>query len=313
MMNLNLKPFAIFALLVLGTFSCLDKAKFIASDAGSTDVKTDIVERDVRDKIDMPDMTVRTECEKCEDGEVCDSSDFECVDCIDSDSECDGQVCKSETRTCVACLDNSSCTDVTLSMCSQKNECIECEVGMDACGHLSATPRCNAGKCEAGCEQDSHCTGTDICDLTTNACTTKVAGEASQCEECVSDSHCEIGSHCVPSFYRGRFYGNYCLQLRPGTGCTPPFVGLISDRESLGGEIGNTYCGVNEDEATCDVVLDLGTDCSNNDGTLADVTKCINHPSARCAGGPNSWRCTYDCLSQEECTDVCGIEFCSTP
>lgn len=305
MMNLSLKPFALFALLVLGTFSCLDKAKFIASDAGRTDVKTDIVERDVRDKIDMPDMTVRPECEKCEQGEICDAlTGFNCVaGCID-EMNCDGQICNDEIRKCVDCIDNSTCTTVGESMCSQKNECIECEEGMNACGHLSATPRCNAGKCEAGCEQDSHCIGTDICDLTTNECTAKVAGDASQCGECVSDTHCETGSYCVPLSYGASFFGNFCLQVqKQDSDCGKPWGVEIAGKTSLGGKTNQVYCGINEMLATCAAVLDTRA-CGSDSENLSLCNDSDN--AARCEyASATGWECTYSCRDDVECRGVC--------
>jgi len=283
----------------LALSSCVSETKFEA-DTSKTDTGG---EPDM--KVKKPDV-VQRDCDPvCGTGEVCKTDGFVCVACL-GDSDCTDQLCDTDSNICVDCKDNSTCTEVAGSLCTS-GECGACVMDAD-CEHLTDTPLCDAGTCKLKCETDAHCGG-KVCDVTTNLCTTDDPNTLGQCLECVSDTQCSMGYHCVPLGFGKPDptpRGNYCLQIRPAGGCDKPYRVDI-ERISLNGAAAERHCGVNETLTTCEAVLAAtnSTFCKDGaDDTVADPSKCIEE-GARCEDLSGGWTCTYNCNNSRQCSSEC--------
>ena len=157
----------------------------------------------------------------CSD-QLCDLDSNTCVDCL-TDTDCSDQLCDLASNTCVDCLDNSTCLSAEASTCTDET-CAACVEDTD-CSHIADATRCDVGVCKDGCSNDSHCGG-NVCDITTNLCTTKNPGEVALCEkDCVSDTDCAVGYDCVPMEHPvGTARGNYCLLRNVLNNCAAPYI-----------------------------------------------------------------------------------------
>ncbi len=154
--------------------------------------------------------------------------------------------------------------------------------------------------------------GVKSCDPRTSACTTTDVGSRETCETCVADSECgEVGSpseehRCVAMFYPPgeRFPDDetgFCLKVFAPGGCEQPYAIRISDRESLSGDPLESYCGINEDLATCEAVRAL----INNERCDGGNDQECPQPSGLCREVGNLQnRCSYACSGVAQCDEA---------
>ncbi len=110
-----------------------------------------------------------------------------------------------------------------------------------------------------------------------------------------------------------KFHGSdrptgYCLK-RTDAGCDRPFSVATNARTSRSGVAGGTFCGINEDLATCESVRALlddrtcpnGTDAECPEGSLCSTVGVLEN---RC-----TYRCAFatDCLPAPSPASSCGL------
>src|SRR5690606_26560367 len=126
------------------------------------------------------------------------------------------------------------------------------------------TPVCDdeSGEC-VGClpaSEEEDC-GDKSCDPATFTCGPHDRESRGVCRSCVSDSDCQTNHRCVQMQYPAGTprEGGYCLRMLPmqPDACEQPYSVALSGRTSLSGVSGSSYCGINENEATCDAVRAL--------------------------------------------------------
>lgn len=132
------------------------------------------------------------------------------------------------------------------------------------------------------------------------------------CDTCYSDSNCADPSHrCVRMDYAGSAHPDdmvgFCLQVteEEGADCTPPFVVVVVEGESMSEGPTDSYCGIQELLTTCDAVraFHAGAVCPtgrDDDCPVGGICRPITE-----RGNQTEFRCTYACSSinaPEECS-----------
>jgi hypothetical protein len=158
--------------------------------------------------------------------------------------------------------------------------------------------------------EDNTCVSGLACNPATNGCTDVVVGSLDVCEECVADSQCgednapSDAHRCVPMYYptdpETRFPNSdtgFCLKVFEPGGCVQPYAITIDDRPSLSDPPLRSYCGINEELATCSAVRALETNQSCPGGIDG---ACPTSGLCRDVGGLSD-RCTYPCGDLVEC------------
>lgn len=131
----------------------------------------------------------------CPAGTVCNETDDNCVECVDTSNCPAGRYCNTVSHVCVQCLSNGHCND--------GNSCN----GVETC-NLS-TGVCNAGT-PVVCPQPRICT-IDVCNTANGLCEPRPAEQVA----CSQQNPCPIGFLCGP--------GNFCVPTNACTdnnGCT---------------------------------------------------------------------------------------------
>ena len=269
--------------------------------------------------------------EGCGNDEVCavasDPANNQCVACV-TDDDCGDQYCDDagdddpSNNSCVDCREESHCTDAAAAHCGDDNTCVPCTEaghcdGVDSAGICDTSD--GDGVCiECTIEDDGACTDGE-CDPETNTCLERTIGSGSQCDSCASDSDCGEYMRCVPMQFQGSDLGeSYCLKLS-AAGCSQPYLSSIT-RDTVDGESGHEFCGLNESATTCpalgdfqnatDCTLSVATDQCGIDGVDDGLCR------ERGLGGP---KCTYECGSATQCpnTFVCNTDddpgYCDEP
>jgi hypothetical protein len=274
---------------------------------------------------------------------VCDAASGMCVGCL-AGADCTGalKACDTATKTCVACLDNSTCIepmgtcDTTTNSCVQcvgnancteptssrcdANSCGACMSDND-CSHIAGKGICSGGACvECTVGDESACAGKS-CDPATNMCTGTAVGSVGRCGACVADSECEegMGYRCIPLGFGPEGarmpLGGFCLQqVDMAGGCSRPYQVSVSS-VSASGASSESYCGINQEFATCVSVLAMlsGSDCS-------DSVDCGVGGECLFFSFFNSMKCTVRCDSGSQCASdrMCklvsqtgGEEYCA--
>lgn len=238
----------------------------------------------------------------CANG-VCDTTINSCIECL-RDQDCNDGVCLNGATTqdnrCVECRTNSDCTDQFASRCDEPSgTCVACEEESD-CSHLdlnlcvytsgnrSFCVECAPGLPDEGCDGNA-------CDPLTLTCTDAVIGSAMDLQPCVSNSHCNGNSYCLPVNYQGSPHGNYCMPEYNGN-CPPKFGG---SRESIVTSTGDsvTVCTISGDIVTPEALAGFGKSCPNGN---ADCP----HGGQRCEPlGGGAPICTHLCNTAADCFD----------
>ncbi len=216
------------------------------------------------------------------------------------------------------CLDNVQCGESTASWCDD-NTCAPCQTN-DDCAHLAGTTVCNvdAGQCVQCTPADEGVCGGTSCNPATNTCTTTELGTVDDCQPCQADSEC-IGNteaeplrRCVPMEFKGEVREQaYCLK-RQATGCERPY-GVLITTSSVSGAPEEAYCGIGQQNVTCEAVTDMlrARSCP---GGMDTECGCPRDEDGNCTTqgegglcrtvGAFANRCTYQCGTDDQCPDA---------
>jgi len=244
---------------------------------------------------------------------VCDPGSDQCVQCL-AKTDCNpGQVCSDE-HACVQCNLDADCQESTAARCDPSaNACVACSEDAH-CARFADTPVCNEAKghCVA-CTLDTEAArcGTKACALSTGTCTATDRASLNACYTCQADAECLNGMKCVqhsfgtPStplgtfcFFRADGADHRCANYHPAL--KPYSVELATT--SLDGTA-DTYC---LPVTTCAAYLDS----TNWDGAGGGAQPCS--PTEECGlanlsdgaclqSGPAMGKCSYECLSANDC------------
>jgi hypothetical protein len=251
---------------------------------------------------------------------VCDESNFTCVECLpDRPDACPdtAPICDAETLTCI-CETDADCKNPTAARCAlETQQCVECDDDAQCDDVDGLPPQNNACNPEGVCvdctpeTEAETCPGGFSCDPRLVTCTETTVGSRAVCETCVADSECGDDGfvsddfRCVPMFYLSPDIpfpdtgDGFCLQIFAPGGCSQPYAIRISDRRSLSDSTLRSYCGINENLATCPAVraLDLNRPCASGEDT-----DCPVGGLCRAVGGLAN-RCTYPCSDETQCDE----------
>ncbi len=223
-------------------------------------------------------------------------------------------LCDKMSNKCVACLADGDCKTADAAHCDM-GACMKCTASAQCAGHTGTTA-CDtgSGKCvECKLGEEMACSGGKTCDLTTDKCVAVAAGSVKNCVACSNDVQCQDGA-CIPLDFNKQPHGYFCLKAANPACQQQPFD-IFVNKQSISGKAATKYCGVDEDQTTCEAVLALvnAWACSGAPG------KCINPmtmqevdvPGALCktVGVPN--KCTYACNAVQQClagppANTCG-------
>ena len=172
------------------------------------------------------------------------------------------------------------------------------------------------GQCTPGTERSS-CPGTS-CDPMTLTCTTLALASRATCETCFTDSNCADPEHrCVWMTYYGKPFPDetmgFCLRVTDerGTGCPPPFVVPLVNRESPSGGKTQSYCGIHEKLTTCFALRAFhdGRTCpSGRDDECPAGGLCRGLVTQ---GQKTEYACTYACVDVPECSTMAAKVNCA--
>jgi hypothetical protein len=122
-----------------------------------------------------------------------------------------------------------------------------------------------------------------------------------------------MGHACIAlDFKKGMPHGHFCLK-DASAGCMRPFFVPVN-KPSLSGKAATNYCGIDEDQATCEAVLAMvaAWDCAGMNGkcTNPNTMQEVDVPGALCKKilGTNS--CTYACAGAVQCPNVAPQNTC---
>lgn len=186
----------------------------------------------------------------CDDGEVCvEEGNYFCADCLGPghDEQCQGtEFCTSDFR-CVECLQSSDCSDDS-DVCDSDGRCVDC-ITDDHCGNPDLyscvantcsdcdDPRTDEDICldeekvcgivDDGCGTSVECNLCDeslpLCDLPNETCVECLDSndcgddecdpDTNQCVECLDGNHCAPGEYCTQQT-------NECVECLSDSDCT---------------------------------------------------------------------------------------------
>jgi len=176
---------------------------------------------------------------------------------------------------------------------------------------------CNSESCvECALGEESACTGSKTCDLLAFKCVDVAEGSVLNCQACSNDTQCETGHRCIEMEFNKAAHGYYCLEEVMGS-CARPFQVPIN-KPSISGAAAVNYCGIEEDNATCEAVLALlqGWLCpTNTDGMCSPDGMMPEQPvpGAICEQvGVGGDACTYACGTVSECPSSGSGKTCGT-
>jgi hypothetical protein len=250
---------------------------------------------------------------------VCKQATDTCVECL-APADCTTGAedkCDAATNTCVECLEAADCGSPTAARCDG-GACVQCESN-DDCDHIAGKGVCDAGTCvQCTVADETSCAGKS-CNPATNSCTQTTKGTIATCMPCVADSECVGGAQadpdtrCMPMEFQGAPRpGGFCLRREAKT-CARPYTIAISGK-SLSEAPAESYCGIDQQNVTCEAVLDLigdvdGTEsCADGNDTSCG---CARDQDDTCTGpgkgglcrkvGTLTNRCTYQCGTGDDC------------
>jgi hypothetical protein len=190
--------------------------------------------------------------------------------------------------------------------------CVPCTAS-EQCKAFAATPACDTGKCvECKLGEEMACAGGKTCDLVAKKCVAIAAGSVKNCVACSNDKQCQDGA-CIALEFNKQPHGYFCLKT-PSPGCPEPFAVPIKNKPSISGKAAADYCGIDQDQTTCEAVLALVNNwvCSGMDGKCGPMAMPeVSVPGALCRKvGFNSNRCTYACGAANQCLSVPPANTC---
>ncbi|QQR88921.1 MAG: hypothetical protein IPJ88_11905 [Myxococcales bacterium] len=246
---------------------------------------------------------------------ICDLDKKECVQCRDA-NDCSDEskpLCDESSGQCGECTSSADCTNEATARCDAATlSCVACQESSD-CAGITGKTACDvsAGVCKTACSEDLDAAcGGKVCDVTQVTCSEFDPDDAENCQACVADAQCKANHKCVPMQYGDppEFHGNYCLKIANGD-CVEPFQTVLDlvSVSSADGSAPGTFCGINQELATCEAILAWNKPCTE-DGkcTIDDVETDTLGAICRKVGGSDN-RCTYPCGDSADCnpTRVC--------
>jgi hypothetical protein len=265
------------------------------------------------------------ECVQCaadadcgESAPRCDPSSHTCVACL-ADEDCGGDtpICELRTQTCVQCVQSTDCASPEKPQCGG-NTCGAC-TGSAACAGRADATVCDLGAGSATAGQCVQCTVMDespcaghACEPVTKHCTDRPLASKHTCEPCIADSECVAGHRCIALQFAGAPRANaYCMR-QLSTGCAPPFMSAPLRRGSRSGAAPEDFCGINEQNVTCEAIAGLVTGVACPGGTDAECGR--DGSLCRTVNGGLNY-CTYACTLAAQCPAgvACGSSYCGGP
>ncbi len=219
-------------------------------------------------------------------------------------------LCDMMSNKCVACLADGDCKDAANAHCD-KGACVPCTDSSQCKSHMGTTS-CDMGKCvECKLGEEMACTGGKTCDLTADKCVVVAVGGVKNCVACTNDVQCKDGA-CIALDFNKQPHGYFCLKDAAG-GCQQPF-GVSVNKQSISGKAATKYCGIDQDNATCEAVnaLVAGWVCSGMDGKCGPMGMPeVTVPGALCRKvDVLANRCTYACGAANQCLSVPPANTC---
>ncbi len=239
---------------------------------------------------------------------VCDEPNDTCVQCL-QEPDCTAgakKKCDLTAKTCVECLAPVDCPSATAAKCGA-GSCVKC-TSNDDCKHVAGKGVCDTGTCvQCTPADESACSGRS-CNPATKSCTGTAVGTRDYCQSCIADSECFGGNkpdpdaRCVPMEFNGTpRTGGFCLKRVVKT-CARPFKIPLA-AASLSGAASETYCGIDQDNVTCEAVLDLSVaTCAADDGC-----GCTRDAGSKCIGSGQGGLCRTVGVDPNRCTYTCGV------
>jgi len=251
---------------------------------------------------------------------VCDEPRDTCVECLQG-SDCTGAKTKCDTsaKTCVECLAPADCKSATAAKCDT-GACVKC-TSNDDCAQIAGKGVCDTkvGECVQCTAGNENACGGKSCNPATSTCTSTAVGSVPTCKPCVADSECTGGNQadpdarCIPMNFNGAPRANgFCLRRKAKT-CGRPYTIPISAK-SLSGASLESYCGIDQQNVTCEAVLDLIGDvqgtlpCADGEDTSCGCARDKNRNCIQAGEGglcrevgTIANQCTYQCGTASDC------------
>ena len=212
------------------------------------------------------------------------------------------------------CQGHDECTSPTAAQCDG-GDCVPCTQSSH-CDGVAGLPVCDGGTCvQCMLGEQGACTGQQSCDLLAKQCVDVAPGSVQNCYACTNDVQCESGHRCIGMEYPSSVaHGYYCLKETPG--CDRPFQVVLFDKPSISAAAAANYCGIEQDNATCEAVNALlqGWVCESGqtDGMCGPPSMPEQAvPGALCrtvGGGAN--QCTYACAGAVQCPNIAPQNTC---
>lgn len=167
-------------------------------------------------------------------------------------------------------------------------------------GHVE--PECVPGTERSACDGRS-------CHPVLLVCTSMELESRDVCDTCYSDTNCANPAHrCVKMSYEETDHPDetvgFCLQPtnEEGADCAPPFVVVLSNRESLSGGKRESYCGLHEQLTTCEALraFHAAAVCPSGRDDECPLGGICRPIAPR--GNQTEFRCTYACVDAPECS-----------
>jgi hypothetical protein len=242
---------------------------------------------------------------------VCNETTDTCVECL-APADCTTGAenkCDTASNTCVECLETADCGTPSAARC-EGGKCIECESNED-CNHIVGKGVCDTGTCvRCTAADESACAG-NSCNPATKECTSTTAGSVGTCKPCLADSECMGGNkpdpdaRCVPMEFQGqKRESGFCLRRAAKT-CGRPYTIAISVTSASGAATEN-YCGIDQDNTTCEAVLDL-EDSRTCENLTDSGCGCPRDANGVCMGAGQGGLCRDFAVLQAQCTYQCGV------
>ena len=169
----------------------------------------------------------------------------------------------------------------------------------------------SGGQVEPACTPQTERSACDAksCHPVSLVCTSMELATRGPCDTCYSDSNCEAPNHrCVKMAYDGNAHPDgmtgFCLPLieEEGADCSPPFVVVLHDQESMSGLPRQSYCGIQQALTTCEAVRAFHTAAVCPTGRDDDCPAGGICRPISTRGGQTGFRCTYACVDASECS-----------
>ena len=252
---------------------------------------------------------------------LCRESDGMCVACL-GDGDCDGSTprCDTTAGECVACLNDTHCTNPAAARCGA-GACTGC-TDSEQCAGITDAEVCDtdAATCVQCTAVERDACGTNVCDGSTNTCTTRPEDSKGLCQDCVADAECMDGQLCVAMTFESTDVGQFCLWREDATQPTAPMGSCTNTRPYTQGtpitsvdDVTTRVCSLRQ--TTCPGLNDF----DHPDGCTAPVAgdpECgfsgVNDGLCRMRDAVTN-RCTIPCLSDDDCLSGSTCNTGATP